>query len=92
MTSNTSKPTNYWSCCQSACSRHLVIFIVQTLVGIGVLSFCLYAVDSSDCNKAAPFWGLIGTVVGFFFRKVSVNSADKNRKNNPVSRSEYESQ
>jgi hypothetical protein len=92
MQSTPVKALPYWSCCQTACSRQLVIFIVQTLVGIGILSFCLYAVNSSDCNKAAPFWGLIGTVVGFFFRKISLNYTQSNKKTNAISRSECDSQ
>ena len=67
------KPTTTWQCCQSSCTRSLVIFFVQTLIGIGVLAFAFVAVDSGDCEKSAPYWGVIGTVIGFFFRKVSIN-------------------
>ena len=72
------KPSQNWQCCQSTCTRSLVIFFVQTFVGVAVLVFALIAVDNSDCEKSAPYWGVIGTVIGFFFRKISINSNPTN--------------
>jgi hypothetical protein len=49
-----------------------VVFGVQTFIGILLLVFCAVSLWTvHDCNKEAPYWGLIGTLCGFFFRKVA---------------------
>jgi hypothetical protein len=49
-----------------------IVFGVQTVVGMFLLAFCAVSLWTvNDCNKEAPYWGLIGTLCGFFFRKVA---------------------
>lgn len=64
-----------WRSCCLQMDRQFTMFIVQTLVGVGLLTFCAYRLTVEfDCDRNAPYWGLIGTICGFFFRKVSKTS------------------
>lgn len=67
-----SEVPKYESCCFKL-DRQFVIFVVQTIIGLFVLSFCGWQLASiEDCNRATPYWGLMGTITGFFFRKLSI--------------------
>ena len=62
----------YESCCFQI-DRQFVTFVVQTLVGLFVLSFCGWQLASiDDCDRSTPYWGLIGTITGFFFRTMAI--------------------
>jgi hypothetical protein len=70
---NRPETTAAW-CTQKGC----VVFAVQTFIGVGLLIFCgISLYTEEDCNKEAPYWGLIGTLCGFFFRKVASESGTK---------------
>ena len=61
-----------WRSCCLTMDKQFVMFLVQTLLGASLLSFCAFRLtEETDCDKNAPYWGLIGTICGFFFRKVS---------------------
>ena len=61
-----------WESCCFRVDRTCVMFIVQTLIGSGLLTFCGYRLSTeADCDRASPYWGLIGTLCVFFFRKMS---------------------
>ena len=63
-----------WESCCFRLDTRCVVFIVQTLIGFTLLAFCAYELSTEqECDRAAPYWGLIGTVAGFFFNKLSVN-------------------
>lgn len=60
-----------WQSCCLTIDKQLVMFIVQTIIGIGLMCFCAYQLATvPDCEKNSPYWGLIGTLCGFFFRKM----------------------
>lgn len=62
-----------WESCCFRVDRACVMFIVQTLIGIGLLIFCGYRLSTeADCDRASPYWGLIGTLCGFFFNKMQM--------------------
>jgi hypothetical protein len=61
-----------WQSCCFDIDKRCVTFIVQTFIGVGLLVFCAVSIQvQTNCDKATPFWGLIGTLCGFFFRKIS---------------------
>jgi hypothetical protein len=61
-----------WHSCCFAMDKAFVMYTVQSVIGIGLLVFCSYQLSTEpDCDKAAPFWGLIGTICGFFFNQVT---------------------
>lgn len=63
-----------WESCCFRVDRACVMFIVQTLIGSGLLTFCAYRLSTeADCDRASPYWGLIGTLCGFFFNKMSMS-------------------
>ena len=63
-----------WRSCCFAADKRCIVFLVQTCLGFGLLTFCaLRLTYEKDCDRAAPYWGLIGTVTGFFFRKMTVS-------------------
>ena len=65
----------YRSCCFRL-DRKFVTFVVQTMIGLCILSFCAIQLASiDDCNRSTPYWGLVGTITGFFFRKMSIKSS-----------------
>ena len=52
--------------------KSCVMFGVQTFIGVCLLTFCAISLWTvNDCHKEAPYWGLVGTLCGFFFRKVA---------------------
>ena len=63
-----------WESCCFRLDTRCVVFSVQTLIGFTLLAFCAYELSTEqECDRAAPYWGLIGTIAGFFFNKLSVN-------------------
>ena len=61
-----------WRSCCCLVNRQFFVFVIQTIIGFCVLSFCAYQLaHEHDCNRATPYWGLVGTICGFFFRKIS---------------------
>jgi len=66
-----------WESCCFRVDRACVMFIVQTLIGSGLLTFCGYRLSTeTNCDKASPYWGLIGTLCGFFFRTMSAGKKE----------------
>jgi len=66
-----------WESCCFRVDRACVMFIVQTLIGGGLLTFCGYRLSTeTNCDKASPYWGLIGTLCGFFFRTMSMGKKE----------------
>ena len=73
-------PGGTWRSCCLTMDKQFVMFLVQTLMGAGLLAFCAFRLTTeTDCDRNAPYWGLIGTICGFFFRKVS-KASPKNVK------------
>ena len=69
-----------WRSCCLTMDKQFVMFLVQTLMGAGLLAFSAFRLTTeTDCDRNAPYWGLIGTICGFFFRKVS-KASPKNTK------------
>lgn len=65
-----------WRSCCFRLDKRCVMFSVQTVIGISLLTFCAYRLATEpDCDRAAPYWGLIGSIVGFFFNKLSMGSS-----------------
>jgi hypothetical protein len=63
-----------WKSCCFKIDKQFALFFVQTAVGGGLLVFSAYRLTTEpECDRAAPYWGLIGTLCGFFFREVSTN-------------------
>jgi hypothetical protein len=61
-----------WHSCCFTVDKAFVQYIVQTFIGVSLLIFCAYRLSTEpDCDRAAPFWGLIGTVCGFFFNRIA---------------------
>ncbi len=61
-------PENEWRSCCFNVDKRCLIFLIQSIIGVGMLLFCaLRLTYEPECDKAAPYWGLIGSVSGFFF-------------------------
>lgn len=61
-----------WKSCCFTLDRSFVMFFVQSVLGTGLLAFSAFRLTTEpDCDRAAPYWGLIGTLCGFFFNKIS---------------------
>jgi len=59
------------SCCFSIDKRCL-FFGVQTFIGVGLLVFCAFRLAfETSCDRASPYWGLVGSIVGFFFQQAT---------------------
>jgi hypothetical protein len=72
ISSNIGGPRIMWKSCCFNLDKQFVTFFVQTAMGTGLLAFSAYRLTTEpDCDKASPYWGLIGTLLGFFFNKVS---------------------
>lgn len=83
---NVNEDDYVWESCCFRLDTRCVVFTVQTLIGFTLLAFCAYELSTEqECDRAAPYWGLIGTIAGFFFNKLSVNyygtSQDNNQQN-----------
>ena len=73
-----------WESCCFRLDTRCVVFSVQTLIGFTLLAFCAYELSTEqECDRAAPYWGLIGTIAGFFFNKLSVNYYGTNQDSHP---------
>lgn len=61
----------YESCCLRM-DRRVLEYFTQTLIGVGVITFCAYRLSSSnmcDCSDgSAAYWSLLGSSVGFFLK------------------------
>jgi len=69
-----------WTSCCFTMDKAFVMYLVQTIIGIGLLLFCSYKLSTeSDCDRAAPYWGLIGTICGFFFKSMAVSPVVQKR-------------
>lgn len=63
-----------WESCCFRLDQRCIVFIVQTLMGVALIVFCAYMLSTEkNCDRATPYWGLIGTIAGFFFNKLSVS-------------------
>lgn len=70
------RPGVWKSCCFSL-DKAFVMYAVQSVVGMALLIFSAYRLTTEpECDRAAPYWGLIGTMCGFFFRTVGTAVAD----------------
>jgi len=64
-----------WQSCCFTMDKMFVMYIVQTIVGAGLLAFSAYRLTTEpDCDRASPYWGLIGTLCGFFFKQVTAQA------------------
>lgn len=64
-----------WSSCCFYLDQRCIIFTVQTIIGMAMITFCAYMLSTeTNCDRAAPYWGLIGTIAGFFFNKIGNNN------------------
>lgn len=77
----THRQDRVWRSCCMTVDKQFVMFTVQTVIGIGLLSFCAWQLATEpDCERNSPYWGLIGTMCGFFFRKVSFTGQNTQQK------------
>jgi len=64
-----------WESCCFTLDQRCVVFTVQTCLGMALITFCAYMLSTeTNCDRAAPYWGLIGTIAGFFFNRLSVTN------------------
>jgi hypothetical protein len=70
---------NMWRscCCGMLCDKRLVEYITQCAVGIGIIIFCAVQLTNADCETAPPYWGLIGSTVGFFLKSGMIRDQQK---------------
>lgn len=69
------RPAVIWQSCCFSLDKAFVTYAVQSVVGTCLLGFSAYRLTTEpDCDRAAPYWGLIGTMCGFFFRKVATSA------------------
>lgn len=65
-----------WRSCCFRMDKQFIHFLVQTCIGVGLLVFCAIELTvEKDCERSAPYWGLMGTICGFFFRSITTNAA-----------------
>lgn len=68
-----SEPRYKWESCCFLLDQRCIVFTVQTLIGMALIIFCAYMLSTeTNCDRSAPYWGLIGTIAGFFFNRLSV--------------------
>jgi hypothetical protein len=78
--STESRNIHSWHSCCFTMDKSFVMYLVQTCIGGGLLIFSAYRLSTEpNCDRASPYWGLIGTICGFFFKSVS-NSPSVNRR------------
>jgi len=85
------KRKDEWRSCCFTVDRRLAVFVVQTIVGIMLLAFCAIQLSvTEDCHRSTPYWGLIGTVIGFFFQKLGASKQlyERPREETPVDASQ----
>lgn len=74
---------NTWRSCCFFIDKRCLTFAIQSFIGIALLAFCSVRLATEpDCDRAAPYWGLIGTLCGFFFRKMPGNKINNVKDNN----------
>jgi hypothetical protein len=72
------KQENLWLCCDKRVDKRILIYSIQTTITFIILGFCFYKLETEEeCDKSAPYWGLMGTIIGFVFNKGSEKMADK---------------
>jgi hypothetical protein len=72
------KQDNFWLCCDKRVDKRILIYSIQTTITFIILGFCFYKLETEEeCDKSAPYWGLMGTIIGFVFNKGSEKMADK---------------
>jgi hypothetical protein len=60
-----------WTSCCFQLDKSFLIFLVQTVLGLLILTFCAWQlIVVEDCARATPYWGLVGTITGFFFNNM----------------------
>jgi hypothetical protein len=60
-----------WTSCCFQLDKSFLIFLVQTVMGLLILTFCAWQlIVVEDCARATPYWGLVGTITGFFFNNM----------------------
>ena len=77
-----------WKSCCFLLDQRCIVFTVQTLLGMALIVFCAYMLSTeTNCDRATPYWGLIGTIAGFFFNRLSVThyGVDNNQPNTSAS-------
>lgn len=57
----------YDSCCFRI-DRRMLEYMTQTIIGIGIITFCSYQLTIVDCEGSGAFWGLLGSTCGFFLK------------------------
>ena len=68
-----------WTSCCFKLDKRCVVFTVQTLVAVIILIFCGYRLATEpDCDRSSPYWSLVGSIVGFFFGRGSLEEKDHN--------------
>jgi predicted cobalt transporter CbtA len=69
---------NSWRSCCFTVDRRCAMFLVQSFVGFALLTFSAVRLTTeTDCDRSAPYWGLIGTISGFFFNKLTMGGNKK---------------
>lgn len=50
------------------CDKRFLEYIVTSVVGIGVICFCAFKLNTADCDSSPPFWSLLSGTVGYFLK------------------------
>lgn len=88
--SNISLPTrsrkNTWRSCGTNLDKRCVVFTVQTVVAVIVLTWCGFQLSNSiSCEADNPIWSLVGSIVGFFFGRGTVSDSQDSSSQSELS-------
>jgi len=64
--------TRRWNSCCLSMDRNAARFFALLLLTVFILTFVFYQLIHTDHCDAAPLWGLIGTLIGFWFDSPSI--------------------
>ena len=67
-----------WDSCCISMDREAVRFFSLLMLTFFILGFLFWKIAVSDVCDSAPLWGLVGSMIGFWFDGPKVNSAKKN--------------
>ena len=68
------KNNNRWESCCFIIDRRVLIFTSQLLIGLIIISFCIYKLSVNDENPAL-YYGLLTFIIGVFLPSPKVNKS-----------------
>ena len=66
--------SNRWESCCFIIDRRVLIFASQLLIGLIIISFCIYKLSVNDENPAL-YYGLLTFIIGVFLPSHKVNKS-----------------